>query len=69
MQAATGLEWSDMLFFDDESGNVHKVRLGGRDGWGRQSCKAACSENLDVCDHIVCHLHVPTCLLSFCNLG
>lgn len=26
LQAATGLEWRDMLFFDDESGNVHKVR-------------------------------------------
>lgn len=25
LQATTGLDWSEMLFFDDESGNVHKV--------------------------------------------
>lgn len=29
IKAATGLDYSEMLFFDDESGNVHKVqRLG-----------------------------------------
>jgi hypothetical protein len=25
VQAATGLDWQDMLFFDDELGNVLKV--------------------------------------------
>jgi hypothetical protein len=29
MQAATGLEWSDMLFFDDEHINVDKACQGG----------------------------------------
>jgi hypothetical protein len=30
LQAATGLDWQEMLFFDDEPGNVHKV------GWVAQ---------------------------------
>ena len=47
LQAATGLEWRDM-FFDDESGNVHKVRGGAAGTLGLPSiegyrlCRAMC---------------------------